>query len=115
MSLFELLVVIIVGVLVSKPEDLPKMIAKFKEIRAFVINTKKEIMSHIDPIGELESSVAEDVNTDFGAEMEQMNFYLEKISSLGSEYEGEYSMMDIKNHYRRLVNEQIKQAIKAED
>lgn len=115
MSLFELLVVIIVGVLVSKPEDFPKIIAKFKEVRAFIANTKKEIMLHIDPMGELKSSVSEDINTDFGAEMEQMNFYLEKISSLGAEYDGEYSMTDIKNHYRGLVNEQIKQAINTED
>ena len=32
MSLFEFLVVIIVGILVIKPEDLPKIIAKLKEI-----------------------------------------------------------------------------------
>lgn len=109
MSLFELLVVVIVGFLVAKPEDFPKIIRKFKDIRAFITNTKKEIMSHLDPITELKDSVLEEVSADLDDEMDQMNFYLEKISNLGAEYEGEYSLTSIKDHYRNVVKSKEKQ------
>jgi Sec-independent protein translocase protein TatA len=105
MSLFEFLVVIIVGILVIKPEDLPKIIAKLKEMRVFINNTKKEIMSHLDPISELQESSLEDFNQD----MDQINFYLGKIANLGSEYNGDYSLRSIKDHYHKLVQDQIKQ------
>jgi Sec-independent protein translocase protein TatA len=107
MSLFELLVVLIVGILVAKPEDLPKIAAKLKEIRAFITNTKKEITSQITSILD-EDSDEKEKEQDFASEMEQMNFYLEKISSLGSDYQGEYSLSEIKSHYQKLVNDQIK-------
>jgi len=103
MSLFEFLVVIIVGILVVKPEDLPKILTKFKEIRAFIENTKKEIMSHLDPISELKEVALENLNQD----MDQINFYLEKISNLGSEYDGDYSLTSIKNHYHKIIKEKI--------
>lgn len=107
MSLFELLVVVIVGILVAKPDDLPKIATKLKEIRAFITNTKKEITSQINSIFD-EDSEKNDKEQDFDSDMEQMNFYLEKISALGSDYQGEYSLSEIKSHYRKLVNEQIK-------
>ena len=106
MSLFEFLVVIIVGILVIKPEDLPKIIAKLKEMRVFINNTKKEIMSHLDPISELKESSLEEFNQD----MDQVNFYLGKIANLGSEYNGDYSLGSIKDHYHKLVQGQIKQS-----
>lgn len=104
MSLFELLLILIVCLLVIKPEDLPKILAKIREIKSFITNTKQEIMSHIDldlettnPAKALHSQHNEN-------EMEQMNFYLEKIANLDSEYEGEYSLPLVKEHYRKLVN-----------
>ena len=111
MSLFEFLVVVIVGFLVAKPEDFPKIIRKFKDIRAFVTNTKKEIMSYFDPITELKDSVLEETSVGLDEEIDQMNFYLEKISNLGVEYEGEYSLASIKNHYRNVVKNKMKQDV----
>ncbi|MDA9163340.1 DUF2672 domain-containing protein [Rickettsiaceae bacterium] len=99
MSLLELLVVFLVCFLVIKPEDIPKILAKFKEIRSFITNTKKEIISHIDP--DVEKKPMDD-------NMEQMNFYLAKIAKIGIEYEGEYSLKSIKEHYRKIVKDQIK-------
>jgi Sec-independent protein translocase protein TatA len=109
MSLFEILVVVIVGFLVAKPEDFPKIIRKFREMRSFITNTKQEIMTHFDPINELKESVVEEISVNLDEEMDQMNFYLEKISNLDSEYEGEYSLISIKNHYRKIVKDKIKQ------
>jgi Sec-independent protein translocase protein TatA len=108
MSLFEILVVVIVGFLVAKPEDFPKIIRKFREMRAFITNTKQEIMSHLDPITELKESALEEISVNLDEEMDQMNFYLEKIANLGSEYEGEYSLTSIKEHYRKVVKAKMK-------
>lgn len=108
MSLFEFLVVVIVGILVVKPEDLPKIFTKFKEVRAFITSTKKEIMAHLDPISELKESALENLDQD----MDQINFYLEKIANLGDEYNGDYSLISIKSHYHKLVQDQITQDIK---
>ena len=104
MSLFELLVILLVGFLVIKPEDLPKIFVKIKELRSFMTDTKNVIINHIDP--KLES--IED-------DMEQMNYYLEKIAKIGSEYEGEYSLQAIKDYYRNLVKKRIKQEEKNRD
>lgn len=113
MSLFELLVVVIVGILVAKPDDLPKIATKLKEIRAFITNTKREITLQINSIFD-EGSDKNDKEQDFDSDMEQMNFYLEKISTLDSDYQGEYSLSEIKAHYRKLVNEQMKLGAKGD-
>ena len=41
-----------------------------------------------------------------------MNFYLEKISNLDSEYKGEYSLESVKEHYRKLMNQKISAELK---
>jgi len=99
MSLLELLVVLLVCFLVVKPDDIPKIFTKFKELRSFITNTKKEILSHIDP--DYDKSPIE-------GSIEQINFYLAKIAKIGAEYEGEYSLEAIKKHYRKITKEQIK-------
>ena len=38
MSVFELLLIMIVSLLVMKPEDIPKILAKIKEIKSFITN-----------------------------------------------------------------------------
>ena len=108
MSLFELIVILLVGFLMIKPEDLPKLIKKFKEVRLFITNTKKEIISHIDPLADSKQNKQ---SKDLDYAMEQMNFYLEKIANLDSEYEGDYSLSSVKEHYRRLINEKMKKEI----
>ncbi len=109
MSLFEILVVLIVALLVVKPEDIPQIVKKLKELRAFVTNTKKEIFAHFDPdINKTNKNSSENLDM----QMEQMNFYLEKISDLGSEYKGEYSLESVKEHYRKLMNQKISAELK---
>lgn len=111
MSLFEILVILIVGILVAKPEDFPKIFKKIKEIRSFINNTKKELLSHLDPVSEIKDSIFKEDSIELEEEMEQMNFYLSKIANLGYEYEGEYSLIDIKNHYRAIVKNKMKETI----
>lgn len=100
MSLSELLVVVVVGVLLLKPEDLPKILRKLKELQTFIRNTQKEIFSYIN----LEEN---DKTSDLKENISEVNFYLEKISGLGGEYQGEYSLGEIKKYYHSLVKKQI--------
>ncbi len=112
MSLFELLLIVIISLLVMKPEDIPKILAKIREIKSFVTNTKQEIMSHIDLDLDTTSSKKHKSHP-LEHEMEQMNFYLEKIANLDSEYEGTYSLPSIKEHYRKLVKDKMNDEIKS--
>lgn len=100
MSLFELLVVFLVIFLVLKPEDLPKVIKKLKELRAFITNAKSEIAHYLDITNE-----AKELDED----IEKINFYLEKIASMGAEYQGEYSIEAIKAYYHSLIKSKIQE------
>jgi hypothetical protein len=100
MSLFELLVIFVVAFLVVKPEDLPQIAKKVKEFYKFFTKTKTEILSYFDLSHQNSVAVDDDID--------QINFYLEKITNLGGEYEGEYSLNKIKNYYQRLVEQSIK-------
>lgn len=109
MSIFEILVVLIVSLLVVKPEDIPQIAKKLKELRSFITNTKKEIFAHFDTdIKKTNKNSSENLDI----QMEQMNFYLEKISDLGTEYQGEYSLESVKEHYRKLMNKKISTELK---
>jgi len=110
MSLFEILVILIVALLVVKPEDVPQIVSKLKELRAFVTNTKKEIFSHFDPDTNTKSKK---LSEDLSSQIEQMNFYLEKIGDLDSEYKGEYSLAPVKEHYRKVMNQKISSELKS--
>jgi hypothetical protein len=88
-----------------KPEDIPKILAKIRQIKSFISDTKREIMSHIDL--DIDASLKNSKSEHLEHEMEQMNFYLQKIANLDSEYEGEYSLSLIKKHYRKLVKDEI--------
>ena len=100
MSLFELLVIFIVAFLVVKPEDLPQIAKKVKDFYSFFTKTKTEIISYFD-LNQQDGITVDD-------DLDKINFYLEKITTLGGKYEGEYSLDNIKNHYRKLVKESIK-------
>jgi Sec-independent protein translocase protein TatA len=107
MSFFEILVVLMVALLVTKPEDIPKITAKIRELRKFIHHSKQEFLGYLDP----GFSIEETQNKNLERNIEQMNFYLQKISDLGSEYEGEYSLEAVKEHYRIVMNKKINAAI----
>ena len=93
MSLFELLVVFVVAFLVLKPEDVPHIAKKIKEFYNFFTTTKAEITSYLDLSQKSSIKVDEDID--------QINFYLEKIANLGGKYEGEYSLTKIRDYYQK--------------
>jgi Sec-independent protein translocase protein TatA len=93
MSLFELLVVLIVAFLVLKPEDVPHIAKKLKDCYNFFTATKAEITSYLDLSQKPSIKVDDDID--------QINFYLEKIANLGGKYEGEYSLTEIRDYYQK--------------
>ena len=76
MSLFELLVVLIVAFLVLKPEDVPHIAKKLKDCYNFFTATKAEITSYLDLSQKPSIKVDDDID--------QINFYLEKIRVIRS-------------------------------
>ena len=42
-----------------------------------------------------------------------MNFYLEKIANLGRDYEGEYSLNNVKDYYQKIIKDSIKSEIES--
>lgn len=107
MSFYEIVVIIIVIILLVKPEDLPQILQKFKECKIFFINLKKDIAHHINQSLDLDSN--KDYQENLNNEIEEINFYLEKIVNLGSEYNGEYSIKSVKKHYQQLIQEKIEE------
>jgi len=104
MSIFEFFVVIIVGLLVLRPEDVPQVIEKFKEVKLFFSQAKREIKSSIESIPEFRELMHSD---DLESDADQMNAYLEKIANLGSVYEGDYSLAPIRNHYNKIIQKKL--------
>jgi Sec-independent protein translocase protein TatA len=98
MSLSELLVIIIVGVLLLRPEDFPEILRQLRKFQSFISSIKKEIFSHVNL--EQEPIISK-------KNIDEVNFYLQKISNLQGGYEGEYSLEEIKKHYQYLIKQQI--------
>lgn len=103
MSISELVVIFVVAFLVLKPEDLPQIAKKLKDFYSFFTRTKTEIMSCFDL--NHQDAVVDD--------LDQMNFYLEKIANLGRDYEGEYSLNNVKDYYQKIIKDSIKSEIES--
>lgn len=97
MSFSEIIIVIIVAIIIIKPEDLPYIIRQIKKIRRFFYNIKDEFLGAID------QNLLE--NDDSNAETEAINKYIEKILSLGEKYEGNYNLKDIREFYHKLLKD----------
>ncbi len=87
MSLTQILLILFVGILVTKPDDIFIISKEFKKIKAYLINIKSSIIKNIDePL-----------------ETEQVNFYLKKIINLEGYYHGNYDLTTIKEKYYTLI------------
>ncbi|HJD58803.1 MAG TPA: DUF2672 domain-containing protein [Rickettsia endosymbiont of Ceroptres masudai] len=87
MSLTQILLILFVGILVTKPHDIFIIIKEFKKIKAHLINIKSSIIKNIDePL-----------------ETEQVNFYLKKIINLEGYYHGNYDLTTITEKYYTLI------------
>lgn len=92
MSITEILVVLLIALLVIKPEDVPTILKYIRNIRRYLRNLSSDIMSKLDD----------------EERPEEINRYLEKIIALGDKYEGEYDLEQIKAYYSKLLRKQKK-------
>ena len=94
MSITEITLIIIVALVVIKPEDIPSIMKKLKELYKYIISIKKQIDKEINDI----------TDEDKGSEdLEKINFYLKKIMDLGETYTGDYSLSDVKVQYHQFL------------
>jgi Sec-independent protein translocase protein TatA len=108
MSLGELLVIGVICILVIKPEDLPVIFKKIARIR----RSFKDAMSNFTT--DIMDRNLIDSNISLPDDIERINFYLQKITDLGGNYDGEYSLEQIKAKYHALIQEQIPLAKESE-
>jgi hypothetical protein len=93
LSFSEILLVLLVSVLLLKPEDLPLIMRKFIELKNYIFGIKEEIVTKIhQEIGaEIENDVAD------------MNKYLEKIIEIEGKYDGDYNLSSVQKKYTTLL------------
>ncbi|NDB84373.1 MAG: DUF2672 domain-containing protein [Alphaproteobacteria bacterium] len=97
MSFGEIFIVIIIAIIVLKPEDYGSILKSLRSFYAYFNNIKRDIENHI-------SDISADLLQD-ELDQEQINFYLKKIFALEGSYKGEYSLQEIKKYYHKLLVE----------
>ena len=93
MSIGEIFVVMVVALLVIKPQDLPTIFKVFKQVRRYIRGITADIMSKFE---------------DHEEDVEEINRYLEKISGLDEKYEGPYELDEIKKYYHKILKKHKK-------
>ena len=71
------------GLFVIKPDDIPIIIKQIKKIKSYLINNSEQINNSL--------------------EIEQLNFYIQKIISIEGCYDGDYNLIAVKEKYNKLV------------
>lgn len=96
MSIGELLIILIVIVLVIKPEDIPILLQKLHSLLGYITKLKQEIFGNFYQEFEILHYEREQ-NT------EELDFYLKKIISIEGQYTGQHTVKALKNHYYQLL------------
>ncbi len=95
MSFFELLIILIVGVIFLDYDDIFLIIKKIKQLKNYVSSIYYEVHSYIND--ETDTNLREMKN-----EVDEINHLLKEITKLGEEYKGDYALKNIKSYYKRL-------------
>lgn len=100
MSFGEILVVMLIALMVTKPQDIPLIVKKIQQFKLYCLALKKQLLL----------SVSEDLHTDLDFiedNTEQLNYYLQKIINIQGYYNGNYSIAELKENYDRLIKIQV--------
>ncbi|MCF8462974.1 MAG: DUF2672 domain-containing protein [Rickettsiaceae bacterium] len=100
MSFAELFVVFIVASIVLSPKDIKQIILYFQKIQKEFYRIKDTFLKNLSNKSQ-DLVVESDIML---TEVQEINFYLNEISNLGSMYQGEYDLEKIKAHYKTLQN-----------
>ena len=98
MSLIELLVILVIILLVLKPEDIPVLFRGVKKIKNYLNNIIEDISKLIE---EGNIKIDDEYLTD-------LNRYLKTIIEIQGYYNGKYNLEDIKDCYEKLLKNQQK-------
>ncbi len=98
MSLGEILVVMLVAMIVTKPEDIPVIIKKIQEFKLYCSAVKNQALTYITKDLKIDNDI--DILEN---DAEQLNFYLEKIINIQGYYDGNYSLNELKAKYDKLI------------
>jgi hypothetical protein len=97
MSLGEILVVVLIAMIVTKPEDIPIIISKIQEFKLHYSSIKNRLLKYFTndlQIGDLQNDYKN---------LEQLNFYLERIINIQGYYDGNYLLPELKLKYNELL------------
>ncbi len=94
MSIGEIIVVLIVLILVTKPEDLSKLFSIFYKIKKYFNNIHEEVAKYALEIKKETIEITEE---------EKINIYLARIIDLGYKYQGELDLENIKQFYYTII------------
>jgi Sec-independent protein translocase protein TatA len=99
MSLGEIAVIFFIAFLVLSPKDMKKLLQSFYRARKYFTQIEKKIHTIIhQELKEIEES-----KDHLLAEFHDINYYMKKIIDLGSVYQGNYDLEDVKNYYEKLA------------
>ncbi|WP_425363217.1 DUF2672 domain-containing protein [Candidatus Tisiphia endosymbiont of Hybos culiciformis] len=96
MSLGEILVVMLVAMIVTKPEDIPIIIRKIQEFKLYCSAVKNQALIYITKDLKIDNDI-------LANDAEQLNFYLERIINIQGYYDGNYSLNELKAKYDKLI------------
>ncbi|WP_341757542.1 DUF2672 domain-containing protein [Candidatus Tisiphia endosymbiont of Ditula angustiorana] len=96
MSLGEILVVMLVALIVMKPEDIPSIIKKIQEFKLYCSAIKNQALGYITKDLKIDNDILKN-------NAEQLNFYLERIINIQGYYDGNYSLDELKAKYDELI------------
>ena len=100
MSIGEMLVILIVAILVMKPEDIPLLLKKTRQLKLYILQLRKDLKDHLD------DNIINDQEL-LKSDITEINLYLQKISDMGRHYIGDYSLDDIKTKYQSIIMQEV--------
>lgn len=102
LSFSEILLILLVAILVLKPEDIPSIMKYFLKLKKQVFGIKEYFLN---VFREIEGkALGTELKVD---EINEINEYVKKIHELGLRYDGEYKIEDVRRYYLSVV-EKIK-------
>lgn len=108
-SYSELVIIVLVSLFVMKPKDIVYIKNIFKSVRDIFDNAKNVVFDAVEKLDDQDNTIDHkriDQNKQIDHTCE-INFYISKITSLGSTYEGEYDLHKIRKRYYEILKEQI--------
>ena len=102
MSFNEILVIVLICVFVCKPQDIKLIIKSALKLKNQFLGLKEDVVAPIrQELEKIQQENLLDQDT-----VNEINLYIEKITQLNQNYDGEYSLSAVKKYYHQLIIKQ---------